>query len=269
MPYTISHIAAVIPAHRVLTRAQVFSAAVIGSMVPDFGLLLPDPLSRWQTHSLLALLQFCLPVGLCTYALTQWLIKPAVLEVLPDGPYSRLREQPPAPLASLRHWLWVAAALLLGALTHLVWDGFTHEDSLGVRMFPVLSDYGLDVAGHAMRLYAWLQLLSSIAGLAVVMAALALWLRHAPVPATPPPRRLGWPERAGWTTLYLLPPLAWTGWRLLHIVASGHASRYSGITLSGAAVDSLRGATLSLLLVSMLIWVRLKTQHHWSMTGAT
>jgi Domain of unknown function (DUF4184) len=257
VPYTISHIAAVIPVHRALSRAHLFSAAVIGSMVPDFGLLLPDPLSRWQTHSLPALLHFCLPVGLCTYALMQWLIKPAVLEVLPDGPYTRLRAEPPAPLASLRYWLWVAAALLLGALTHLVWDAFTHEDSLGVRMFPVLSDYSLGVARHAMRLYAWLQLLSSIVGLAVVMAALALWLRHSPAPATPPPRRLGWPERTAWSMLYLLPPLASTSWTLLQ-VASGHASRYSGVSLSGAAVDSLRGAALSLVLVSGLLLLRLR-----------
>ena len=32
MPFTVSHIAAVLPAHRWFTRANVFSAAVIGSM---------------------------------------------------------------------------------------------------------------------------------------------------------------------------------------------------------------------------------------------
>ena len=92
MPFTVSHVAAVLPGHRLLARAQVFSAAVIGSMVTDFGLLLPEKLARWQTHSIPALLHFCLPVGLAAYVLMLLLIKPAVLQIVPDGPYLRLRD---------------------------------------------------------------------------------------------------------------------------------------------------------------------------------
>jgi hypothetical protein len=62
MPFTVSHVAAVLPVYRPLTRWRVFTAAVIGSMVPDFGMLLPGGLERWQTHSLPGLLNFCLPV---------------------------------------------------------------------------------------------------------------------------------------------------------------------------------------------------------------
>ena len=90
MPFTISHIAAVLPGYRVFTRANIFSAAVIGSMVPDFGILLPGAISRMETHSITALCTFCLPVGLMTYWLTLLLIRPAVLEALPNGAYARL-----------------------------------------------------------------------------------------------------------------------------------------------------------------------------------
>src|SRR5580692_6644676 len=109
MPFTVSHVAAVVPAYRWLTRWHVFSAAVIGSMVPDFGILLPLSFARWQTHSLRALLTFCLPVGLCAFWLTQWLIKPAVLEVLPDRAFARLRsEHPRIALLDGRNWLVAA-----------------------------------------------------------------------------------------------------------------------------------------------------------------
>src|SRR5579862_7336781 len=122
MPFTVSHVAAVVPAYRPLTRAGVFSAAIIGAMVPDFGMLLPGSFARWQTHSLLALFLFCLPVGLFTYALTQTLIKPAVSEVLPDRIYARLRaEHPAVPLRRVSTWLYAALAVLFGALTHLIW----------------------------------------------------------------------------------------------------------------------------------------------------
>src|SRR6185437_12709101 len=122
MPFTVSHVAAVVPAYRPLTRAHLFSAAVIGSMVPDFGMMLPGNLERWQTHSMAALFSFCLPLGLLTYFLTQTLIKPALLEVLPDGPYWRLRTaHPPVNLRRISTWIYVAIALLFGALTHLIW----------------------------------------------------------------------------------------------------------------------------------------------------
>jgi hypothetical protein len=91
MPFTVSHIAAVLPGYRPLARAHVFTAAVIGSMVPDFGLLLPGYVPRWQTHSLPGLITFCLPVGLLAYWLTLLLLRPAILEVLPDGAYLRLK----------------------------------------------------------------------------------------------------------------------------------------------------------------------------------
>ena len=68
MPFTVSHIAAVLPGYRPLKRAHVLTAAVIGSMVPDFGLLVPGFMARWQTHSLPGLFTFCLPIGLAALA---------------------------------------------------------------------------------------------------------------------------------------------------------------------------------------------------------
>ena len=257
MPYTLSHIAAVVPAYGPLSRARVFSAAVIGSMVPDFGLMLGG-LARWQTHSLHALFTFCLPVGLAAYALTEWLIRPAVLEVLPDGAYTRLRAAgEPPPLHRPRHWLLVVGALLFGALTHLIWDGFTHENAHGVRLFPELLAYGPEMAGHSLQLYRWAQYGSSVVGLVVVIAALALWLHHAPAPAPRPPRRLAAGERAFWLAAYLALPallVAWVGWRSW---ARAHGAPPLGTELGLIGVTSLRAAALSLLLTSVLLRLRL------------
>jgi hypothetical protein len=225
-------------------------------MVPDFGLLLPGSFERWQTHSFAALFTFCLPVGLLAYLLTQWLIKPAVLEVVPDGPYARLlRAHPPMPWRRLFVSPLVVIALLFGAVTHLIWDGFTHENARGVRLFPGLTDYGPDMAGHSLQLYRWLQYGSSVFGLIVVAAALALWLWHAPAPRPPPVRRLQRPERMLWLAAYVALPLAVSLWSAL-----GHAPLDSGPALGHVAVMSLRASALSLLLISALIRVRLTDQ---------
>ncbi len=259
MPFTVSHIAAVLPAHRPLTRAHVFTAAVIGSMVPDFGLLLPGfPGARWETHGIVALFIFCLPVGLAAYWLTLLLIRPAMLEVVPDGAYLRLRAAAPAAsIAQLNAWLRAAVALLLGAITHLIWDGFTHENARGVRMFPMLTDFGPEMSGHPLHLYRWLQYGSSVLGLAVVIAALIVWLRHAPAPPEPPPRRLGRRERLLWLAAYVLPPLLTTAWGLAHPGPKGLSPLTNGVALGAVAVFAMRAAAASLLGVSAAIRARL------------
>jgi Domain of unknown function (DUF4184) len=258
MPFTVSHIAAVLPGYRPLSRAGIFTAAVIGSMVPDFGMLAPVSIARWQTHSFEALFTFCLPVGLATYWLTLLLIRPAVLEILPDGAYVRLRAAPPpASIRRLRAWLYAAAALLLGAATHLIWDAFTHENARGVRMFPLLSDYGPEMAGHHLQFYLWLQHGSSLAGLLVVVLALGLWLRRAPAPLEPLARRIAPRERALWIAAYLLPSLLVIAWGFWHPWPGGRSALESGSILATIAVDTMRAALLSLALVSALILTRL------------
>lgn len=258
MPFTVSHVAAVLPLHRPLKRLHVFSAAAIGSMVPDFGLLLPGGFARWQTHSLQALITFCLPVGLVAYVLTHALIRPAVLEVLPDGAHQRLRRaSEAASWSSPRLWPAVVLALLFGALTHLVWDGFTHENARGVRLFPQLLDYGPEMAGHSLRLYQWAQDGSSVVGLALVLLAIWVWLRHAPVPQPRPVRRLGLPERALWIFIYIALPTAAVVAFTLRPLLAGHVPLASTDALSALAVAAMRATAVSLILISALLRVRL------------
>jgi hypothetical protein len=259
VPYTVAHVAAVMPGYKLLTRAHVFSAAVIGSMVPDFGLILPRDPARIETHSLVGLFTFCLPVGLVAYWLTQLLIKPAILETLPDNAYLRLRSaHPAASLAKLTTWFTVSGALLFGAATHLIWDAFTHENARGVRALPFLSDYGPELEGHPLHLYRWLQYGSSILGVTVVVMALIVWLRHAPTPTSAPMRRIPRDERVVWRYLYLVPPavsVVWVLWRTRWMMS--YTPYPLSWALGGVAVATIRGAVVSLLFISALMRIRL------------
>ena len=151
MPFTISHAAVVLPFARLLTRWRLLSAVVIGAMVPDFGLFFPWRMHRFETHSAFALLTFCLPVGLATYWAFQYLIKTPMLEVLPEGAYARWRPySSPAAFTSLRQWLLAGCGVLAGAVTHLIWDAFTHENARGVRMIPWLEEPIVEIGNHHM-----------------------------------------------------------------------------------------------------------------------
>jgi hypothetical protein len=258
MPFTISHVAAVLPFARFLRRGRVLSAVVIGSMVPDFGWFLPWRPERFETHSAVALLTWSLPVGLATYWVFQYLIKTPVREVLPDRAYGRsLPYAPVADVGSLKQWLIAAVGILAGAVTHLIWDAFTHEGARGVRMVPAIDDWWFAVgAGRVVAGTRFLQDVSSLLGLVVV--AWLLW-RALRTPSRVPvgSRRLAPAERLAWVLAYVLTAFV-VGTSALLLVHSNepYGVRNAG-PLSHVAIAGLRGMAVSALAVSACLSVRL------------
>jgi hypothetical protein len=254
MPFTISHAAAVLPFSRLLARWRLLSAVVIGSMVPDFGLFFPWRLPRVETHSLVALFAFCLPVGMVTYWVFQYLIKAPVLEVLPDGAYARWRPfSSPADIASIRQWILVAFGVLAGAVTHLVWDAFTHENARGVRLVPWLEE-PIDIGAHHIRAIRLLQDASSLIGLAVVLGLIVYGLRPGrDQPVRPRPLRAA--ERWAWVATYTVAAVGLSAACWFWEPAFAYPSIFVANRL---AVAALRGLALALLCTSLVLDWRLR-----------
>jgi hypothetical protein len=253
MPFTISHAAVVLPFSRLLARWRLLSAVVIGAMVPDFGLFFPWRMQRIETHSVAALFAFCLPVGMATYWVFQYLIKAPVLEVLPEGAYARWRRySSPADFSSLRQWILVAFGVLAGAVTHLVWDAFTHENARGVRLIPWLEE-PIDIGAHHMAGLRLLQDGSSLIGLAVVLGLAVYGLRPGhdqPVR----PRPLGAAERRVWVAAYLVAAVGLSAlWWL-----SEPISHSLSMAANRMAVAALRGLAMALLCISLSLDWRLR-----------
>jgi Domain of unknown function (DUF4184) len=267
MPFTISHAAAVLPFSRLLARWRLLSATVIGSMVPDFGLFLPWRPPRVETHSAVGLLTFCLPLGLATFWIFQQLMKRPIMEILPDASYTRWHPfAEPADLASLSQWVLAACGVLAGAVTHLVWDGFTHEGARGVRMIPILDDPIVDFAGRRLVGARLLQDVSSLIGLIIVLALVAYGLRgnrtrqepRAQLDAEAGQRCLSPKERHHWAAGYVLTSLALGLFFLtlrhpLHLVTQSLS-----ILITNCAVAALRGFAGALLAVSFCLQIRLR-----------
>jgi hypothetical protein len=260
MPYTISHTAVVLPVARFLARRRLLGAVLIGSMVPDFGVFSPWTLSRFETHSVLALLTFCLPVGLLSYWIFQFLIKPAMAEILPDGPYSRWQAfKNPEPVGSVWQWLLAAAGILVGAVSHLALDGFSHDGGRGVRLFPALDEPLFDIGRHHVVGTRLIQDFGSVVGLVVVFALVWRGLRR-PSDGTPSLNRvLAKPERHQWVIAYAVVLL---GFSILFYFTS-HDSYDPGLHpyiafVYDGAVAVLRGLAAAVLGVSVLLTLRLK-----------
>jgi Domain of unknown function (DUF4184) len=258
MPYTISHVAVVVPISRLLARMRVLSAVVIGSMVPDFGYLMPIRLARFETHSMLALVTFCLPVGIVSYWIFQRLMKTPLVSVLPDQVYMRWRPySAPAAWGSLRQWSLAVCGVLGGAVVHLAWDGFTHEEGRGVRMVPELADT-LEVHDHLVTGATLLQGLSSLVGLAIVIAAIAYALRNSGRAAVTA-RVLTAVERHRWVLVFAVVTLGFcAGFFALERFYGNPYHRWMGIGLLAVAV--LRALIVSGILISLLMQAYLRTK---------
>ena len=122
MPYPFAHPAAVLPLARPLGRFAVPSALAIGSIAPDLWHLVPFA-NRADAHSAAALLWFCLPAGLLAYVLFHLVLKqPLIALAWPRLGAFACKGFPRSP------WYAVVVSLLVGALTHLVWDAITHTN---------------------------------------------------------------------------------------------------------------------------------------------
>jgi hypothetical protein len=253
MPYTLSHVAAVLPFSRQLARLQILSAMVIGSMVPDFGYLLPIHPLRAATHSAVSLVTFSLPLGLLSYWIFQRWMKAPLFNLLPDQAYLRWRPfSAPATWTSPRQWLLAACGVLLGAVIHLVWDGFTHEGARGMRMMPELDDWQFELHGHHLIGARLLQDGSSMLGIVVILVVLIYGLRRGAAQVAGP-RALSPLQRRTWVLAYAIATVLFSaGFDVLDHLDAAHWEVAAAHTNVGA-VAVLRGLALATVSVSLCL----------------
>ncbi|MGW6729191.1 DUF4184 family protein [Nocardia sp. NPDC055029] len=189
VPFTLAHPLVVLPFRRFLP----LPALIAGSVAPDVVYYLPIPVSGSMTHSPLGVLGWDLVIGLALLSAFRLSAGPAAA-LLP------CRAVLPAPVHS---GTWGRAsstiiALVLGAMTHIVWDSFTQTAGFAVQHWdllraPVLEPHkAYNVLGYA----------SSLVGTAVLACLLVRRTRRHP-PTMPAPWR-----RAVLTVLLLAPVAA-------------------------------------------------------------
>ena len=180
MPFTISHVVAILPLTTPrLAHWFVPAALVIGTMVPDVPLFAPYLGSYGWSHDLLiGPISYGLVVGMAVFALWTFGLRQPFVDLAPDGLRARLS---PAHPVRGRAWLWAALSVVIGAYTHIVWDSFTHANRWGTRSVAVLNSMLGPLPG-----FKWLQYGCGIAGLVVLGWFLARWWRRTPPRPVPP-----------------------------------------------------------------------------------
>lgn len=182
MPFTPSH---AVVALAVVRTPLVPAAVAVGAMAPDLPLFARGiGISYAQTHA-----YPWLTVAIAGVLLLAWwlLLRPAVRELAPDWLAGRLPSTWDATgggaLRTVRPGsgrgrsaavtvLLVVVSLVLGVLSHIAWDAFTHEGRWGVELVPALAERWGPFHG-----YRWFQYASSGLGLLGLAVAGAFWLR--------------------------------------------------------------------------------------------
>jgi hypothetical protein len=177
MPFTLSHAAAALPLRHLLRGAAVFPALVIGCFIPDVPYFLPEPFCNINAHYLPGLVLFGIPLGWTIYALWFGLLLEPSVALLPR-PYSSLLSA-----SALQHPLFarpwsVTLSLLAGAVSHIVWDAFTHRRGLVVHAWPALAQPVLHVGTHALPPYFVFQHGSTVVGIVCLVLHVRRRLRQ-------------------------------------------------------------------------------------------
>ena len=137
MPFTACHAAVAAPLAR---RGLVLSALVAGSMAPDFEFFLRLSLvSRWG-HTPAGIFLFSVPAGLVALWLFHVVLKQPLLALLPASLQDAIAPAAGFPFGPPRRFARIVASVLIGSLTHALFDSITHEHAPAVELIPWLRE---------------------------------------------------------------------------------------------------------------------------------
>jgi membrane-bound metal-dependent hydrolase YbcI (DUF457 family) len=244
MPFTISHAAAVLPIQRFSKDRLPLTALMIGSMAPDFGYFSSPEVSRTLTHSFAGLFLFAWPVGMFVWLFYIAMLEKATITLLSDRWHTRF-----AHTDSLTPSLLARAsiAIILGAVTHLLWDSFTHRETFVTNAIPAL--LGPTPGVRWLPIYHFLHFLSSVAGL-VILAIWARGLHSQPARSLIRPYKISeWARiSAIWVLLATSVLVGFADW-----LPYAH-TRYDE-QLFSAAVGSMSGFFIAWCLIALAMWI--------------
>src|SRR5262249_48732022 len=114
------------------------------------------------------------------------LMKLPLISLAPEAHQQRLVSlAKPFRWGGALRFMLIVASLLLGSISHLAWDAFTHERGLVVRNVPDMR-VPLEEFGTQRPLYTLLQHGSSLLGLALLAFWYWRWLKRTPAQPVPP-----------------------------------------------------------------------------------
>jgi hypothetical protein len=173
MPFTFAHPAIVLPLTFLPRKWFSLTGLVIGSLTPDFEYFLRMRIQSNYSHTISGLFWFDLPLGLLLAFIFHNIVRDSLFDNLPTLLKSRLLilKQFEWNDYFKKNWFIVTLSILIGAMSHIFWDSFTHDNGYFVQRIPELTKT-VDLFASQIPNFKVLQHSSTILGALVIVYAL-------------------------------------------------------------------------------------------------
>lgn len=142
MPFTFSHPAIILPLRYLPKSWFSLTALIIGSLTPDFEYFLRMKVKSDYSHTLSGVLWFDLPLSLILTFVFHNLTRNPLFQNLPTVVKKRVLIFTDFDWNTYfkRNWTIVIISLLIGILSHILWDAFTHQHGYFVEQIDNLKN---------------------------------------------------------------------------------------------------------------------------------
>ncbi|MFV0538344.1 MAG: DUF4184 family protein [Dysgonomonas sp.] len=140
MPFTFSHPSIVLPLMYFPKRWVSSTGLIVGSMIPDFEYFIRMKPHSDYSHTLGGIFWFSLPLALVVSFIFHLIVRNTLYDNLPAFFKSRFVIFKQFDWISYfkKNWITVIISILIGIITHLFWDSFTHNGAYFVQRIPFL-----------------------------------------------------------------------------------------------------------------------------------
>lgn len=173
MPFTFSHPALVLPLTFLPRHWFSLTGLVIGSLTPDFEYFIRMRIKSDYSHTIAGIFWFDLPLGLVLAFVFHNIIRNCLVDNMPIILKSRcfVFKQFDWNRYFIKNWFTVIISILIGALSHVFWDSFTHDDGYFVQWFPELKN-SISLLRIQVPILKILQHTSSFIGILIIGSAI-------------------------------------------------------------------------------------------------
>lgn len=173
MPFTGAHPAIVLPLAYLPRRWRSVTGLVAGSLSPDFEYFLRMKVQSDYSHTTAGLFWLDIPLALVLAFLFHNIVRNPLFDNLPGCLASRLMcyRQFSWNRYFAVHWPVVICSVIVGAVSHIFWDAFTHQHGFFVQRIPGLM-HAITVAGIDVPVFKMIQHISSLLGIAILLLVL-------------------------------------------------------------------------------------------------
>lgn len=178
MPFTFAHPAIILPLYR-FRHCFSLTGLIIGSMAPDFEYFLRMRIINHYGHHFSGLFFFNIPTSIFVAFIFHHIIRNRLIDNLPNFLYQRLAIYKSFNWADYfrQHYLIILSSVLIGNLSHVIWDAFTHPSGFFVDQFTWLRTELCISSSFTIPLYKILQHGSSLIGIMYILLFILLMPR--------------------------------------------------------------------------------------------